>query len=67
MADKKNKKKQLIEDFKALENKAKELYPDIEKTVSLANNMTAQTTDLQEYLNLTMQTPTETSTNQISI
>ena len=63
----KNKEKQLIENFKALENKAKQLYPDIDKTVTLANNMTAQTTDLRDYLNLTMQTPTETSTNQISL
>ena len=33
MLDKQNKREQLIEDFKSLENKAKELYPDIEKVV----------------------------------
>jgi putative methionine-R-sulfoxide reductase with GAF domain len=53
MADKKNKKKQLIEDFKALENKAKELYPDIEKTVSLANNMTAILIEFVTNINAT--------------
>jgi uncharacterized protein YoxC len=60
-------KKELIEkQFQELLDKAKELYPNIDEAVATLNNMTAQTTNLQEYLNLTLQTPSETSNNQIS-
>lgn len=58
--------KVLIEkQFQELLDKAKELYPNIEEAVTTLNNMTAQTTNLQDYLNLTLQTPVETSNNQI--
>ncbi|NBV14243.1 MAG: hypothetical protein EBS07_09275 [Sphingobacteriia bacterium] len=61
-------KKELIEQqFQELFDKAKELYPNIDEAVATINNITAQTTNLQDYLNLTMQTPTETSNNQITI
>jgi uncharacterized protein YoxC len=60
-------KKELIEkQFQELLDKAKELYPNIDEAVATLNNMTAQTTNLQDYLNLTLQTPAETSNNQIS-
>jgi ABC-type transporter Mla subunit MlaD len=60
-------KKELIEkQFQALLDKAKELYPNIDEAVATLNNMTAQTTNLQDYLNLTLQTPAETSNNKIS-
>lgn len=59
--------KVLIEkQFQELLDKAKELYPNIDEAVATLNNMTAQTTNLQDYLNLTLQTPAETSNNQIS-
>jgi ABC-type transporter Mla subunit MlaD len=59
--------KELIEkQFQELLDKAKELYPNIDEAVATLNNMTAQTTNLQDYLNLTLQTPSETSNNQIS-
>lgn len=65
--DSKEQKKELIEkDFQELLDKAKQLYPNIEEVVSTLNNMTAQTTNLQDYLNLTLQTPMEISNNQIS-
>jgi hypothetical protein len=65
--DSKEQKKELIEkEFQGLYDKAKELYPNIDEVVSTLNNMTAQTTNLQDYLNLTMQTPTEISNNQTS-
>lgn len=60
-------KKELIEkQFQELLDKAKQLYPNIDEAVATLNNITAQTTNLQDYLNLTMQTPAETSNNQIS-
>lgn len=60
-------KKELIEkEFQELIEKAKELYPNIDEAVTTLNNITAQTTNLQDYLNLTLQTPSETSNNQIS-
>ena len=60
-------KKELIEkQFQELLDKAKELYPNIDEAVATLNNMTAQTTNLQDYLNLTLQTPAEISNNQIS-
>jgi len=65
--DSKEQKKELIEkDFQELLDKAKQLYPNIDEVVSTLNNMTAQTTNLQDYLNLTLQTPMEISNNQIS-
>lgn len=65
--DNKEQKKELIEkEFQELLDKAKKLYPNIDEVVSTLNNMTAQTTNLQDYLNLTLQTPTEISNNQIS-
>jgi ABC-type transporter Mla subunit MlaD len=63
----KEQKKELIEkQFQELLDKAKELYPNIDDAVSTLNNITAQTTNLQDYLNLTLQTPSETSNNHIS-
>ena len=63
----KEQKKELIEkDFQELLDKAKQLYPNIEEVVYTLNNITAQTTNLQDYLNLTLQTPMEISNNQIS-
>lgn len=65
--DSKEQKKELIEkDFQELLDKAKQLYPNIEEVVYTLNNITAQTTNLQDYLNLTLQTPMEISNNQIS-
>lgn len=61
-----NKKEVLEKQFQDLIDKAKKLYPNIEDTISTFNNMTAQTANLQDYLNLTVQTPSETSSNKIS-
>jgi|WetSurMetagenome_2_1015567.scaffolds.fasta_scaffold121377_2 hypothetical protein len=61
-----DKKVLLEKEYEALVEKARLLYPDIDLTLTTLNNMTAQTTDLQEYLNLTMQTPPEISSNRIS-
>jgi len=58
--------KEIIEkQFNDLFNKAKQLYPDIDDTISSYSNLTASTERLQDYLNLTMQTPREISTNHI--
>lgn len=66
--DNKDSKTHTLEDqFQELMDKAKQLYPDIDEAVATLNNITAQTSNLQDYLNLTMQTPAETSSNQISI
>ncbi|TAL57645.1 MAG: hypothetical protein EPN85_13620 [Bacteroidetes bacterium] len=67
MTDKENKKEDLEKQFQELLDKAKKLYPNIDDTIATLNNMTAQTANLQDYLNLTSQIPSETSSNQISI
>lgn len=65
--DTKDQKKELIEkQFQEILDRAKELYPNIDEAVSTLNNITARTINLQDYLNLTQQTPIETSNNQIS-
>jgi len=61
-----DKKVLLVKEYEALVEKARLLYPDIDLTLTTLNNMTAQTSELQDYLNLTMQTPAETSSNRIS-
>lgn len=60
-------KERIEEQFQELIDKANKLYPNMSETVVLLNNITAHTTFLQDYLNLTLQTPTETSNNQIPI
>lgn len=57
--------KNLEEQFQELFDKAKQLYPDIEDAVYILNNITAETADVRDYLNLTMQTPAEISNNRI--
>jgi hypothetical protein len=58
--------KEIIErQFNDLINKAKQMYPGLNEDISSYSNMTAYTDRLQDYLNLTMQTPHEVSTNQI--
>ena len=52
--------------FQELIDKAKQLYPNIDEAISVITNITAQTTNLQDYLNLTNQTPAETSNNQVN-
>ena len=61
-----NQTKEIIEkQFNDLINKAQQLYPAINEDISSYSNMTAYTERLQDYLNLTMQTPFEISTNHI--
>ena len=62
-----NEKESIEKQFQELADKAKALYPDIEQSISTLSNTTMQTNCLQDYLNLTIQTPTETSSNQIVI
>ncbi|MEO0075757.1 MAG: hypothetical protein ABIK31_06590 [candidate division WOR-3 bacterium] len=66
MESNKQNKENIEKQFQELHAKAKELYPNIDEVVATLNNITAQTTNLQDYLNLTLQTPAETSNNQIS-
>jgi len=57
--------KEIIErQFNELICKAKQLYPDINQDISSYSNIAAKTERLQDYLNLTMLTPHEISTNQ---
>jgi len=63
-----NQAKEIIEkQFNDLFNKDKNLYPDINDTISSYSNTAAYTERLQDYLNLTMQTPYEVSTNQTTL
>ena len=66
MTTSENKKEALEKQFQDLIDKAKKLYPNIDDTIATFNNMTAQTASLQDYLNLTVQTPSETSSNKIT-
>ena len=62
-----NQTKKIIEkQFYDLINKAEQLYPSIREDISSYSNITAYTDSLQDYLNLTMQTPLEISTNHIA-
>jgi len=67
MDNSEDKKNQLEKQFQEMVEKAKQLYPDIDKSLATMDNITAQTTNLQDYLNLTNQTPAETSNNQVTI
>jgi len=59
-------KEDIEKQFNDLVNKAKQLYPGINESISSYSNMTAHTEHLQDYLNLTMQTPLEISNNHIA-
>ena len=64
--DKKDEKNGKLEkQFQELADKAKELYPNIDEAISILNNITAETNNLQDYLNLTHQTLSESTNNQI--
>lgn len=53
--------------YEELLAKARALYPEIDEAIAEANNITAQTKQLEDFLNLMHQTPSETSNNQITI
>lgn len=67
MENKQHKKEEIENQFQELLEKAKQLYPNIDDAIVTLNNMTAKTMDLQHYLNLTTQTPAETSNNHVSL
>lgn len=60
-------KEDLESQFKELADKAKQLYPNIDDTIATYNNITAKTIELQNYLNLTVQTPSEISNNHVAL
>jgi hypothetical protein len=63
----KDKNEQFDKQFQDLVDKAKLLYPDLEESLTIMDNITAQTINLQDFLNLIYQTPAETNNNQIVI
>lgn len=60
-----NEKNNLENQFQELFERAKAQYPDIEEIISISDNITSQTNEYREYLNLIEQTPLETSSNQV--
>ncbi|PGH40490.1 MAG: hypothetical protein CRN43_02640 [Candidatus Nephrothrix sp. EaCA] len=62
-----NTKKTLEKQFQDLIDKARKLYPNIDDSISISDNMTIRTASLQDYLNLTFQTPSETSSNKTTL
>jgi len=60
-------KETIEKQFNDLLCKAKELYPDINQSIALYSNVTAQAERLQAYLDLTAQMPREISTNHIAV
>ena len=67
MSENNQTKEMLEKQFNDLFNKAKQLYPNIDETISSYSNMMSSSERLQDYLNLTMQTPSEISTNRINL
>jgi len=65
MSNKSQTKVIIEKQFNDLVEKAKQLYPDINENIASYSNITAYTERLQDYLNLSLQTPFEVSTNQI--
>lgn len=63
----KNPKDSIEEQFQEMLTKARELYPDIDTSISMCTNIVAQTINLQDYLNLAYQTPSEISNNQTTV
>lgn len=58
--------KELIEkQFNDLFDKARHLYPDIEENISSYSRARVHAEYLQDYFDLLMQSPLETSTNQV--
>ena len=63
-----NQKKDMIGmQYNDMVNQAEKLYPDLKEYIASYSHKTAFTDRLQDYLNLTMQTPFEISTNRISL
>lgn len=58
-------KENLEKQFNELQEKAEKEYSDINDAVNTMNFITAEMRDLQDYLNLTMQPPLETTNNKI--
>jgi hypothetical protein len=56
-------KETLEKQFQDLYDKAKQLYPTIDEDILSYTNTTASSERLQDYLNLTMQTPYAISNN----
>ena len=55
------------QEYQLMLDQARKLYPDIEDAIQTINYMTAQTMNLDDYLNLSFQTPLETSNNHIPV
>lgn len=53
--------------FQELVDKAKEVYPDLNGTISLFKTFNSSNEELNEYINLINQTPPQISTNQFSL
>jgi len=64
MKTKKQSKDCIEEQFQEMLIRAKELYPDIDITITTLEKITATTVNLHDYLNLTYQTPSEICNNQ---
>lgn len=67
METKERPKDCIEEQFQEMLTKARELYPDIDTTLSMCTNIVAQTINLQDYLNLAYQTPSEICNNQTTV
>jgi hypothetical protein len=60
-------KNHIEEQFQEMLTNARKLYPDIDITISMCTNIVAQTINLQDYLNLAYQTPSEICNNQTTV
>ena len=67
MSENKSNKQNFEQQFADLLEKAREMYPNIDDSISTLNNMAAQTNNLDDYLNLTFKTPAEISSNQTQL
>lgn len=62
-----NDKTELEKQFNELMDKARETYPDIDDCIASYDNITEHTNELNEYIGLTAQSFTETTSNQVTI
>ncbi len=65
--EKENNQKKIQEIFEEIEEKAKELYPNINETIETFNSFKVNQESYQNYLNLINEQPLSKASNQTKI
>jgi glycine cleavage system protein P-like pyridoxal-binding family len=64
MSNPESLRKEIELQFQELFERAIEIYPDINETISISKTFTESNEEFNEYINLLNQIPQQTSTNQ---